>query len=259
MDAVARSPTVAEVRSALATVNNKYHWKLDSTCQTHLTDTREDLVNYRSVSNGPIVEGIAGTACWIVGYGDVELKTDDGIVVTLKDVAHVPEAGHRLISLGKMVEAGWNFLAKEGHLLPPKQNVVREERWHSPRICSLKQDSPLETIMVDCMWFLRALPLHARESWKTLTVLEQSVEEWHRRYGHLGYENLGRAAKMVDGMSVNVDQILEYARTKGKCDVCIETMATRVSYPKSNDRPRDVMDRVHMDVVEMPMQSLGGT
>lgn len=78
---------------------------------------------------------------------------------------------------------------------------------------------------------------------------------WHRRYGHLGEQNLQRIAKnkLVDEFDFNVSKSI------GFCESCVNGKHHRSSFPKSKSKTSEPLEIVHFDVCgKMREKSLGG-
>jgi hypothetical protein len=70
----------------------------------------------------------------------------------------------------------------------------------------------------DGLYHLNVVACAHVERVKTLAVVEQSVELWHRRFGHLGYEGLRQLAReMVEGLGVTAAQVKKSAEVKRLC------------------------------------------
>ena len=87
---------------------------------------------------------------------------------------------------------------------------------------------------------------------------ESDLRLWHQRFCHLGETNLRKLQQknMVFG--------LPSAKLEGtvmsKCQACLQGKAQRQPFPTPPDQPRkyDVLELVHSDVCEMPINTYGG-
>ena len=89
------------------------------------------------------------------------------------------------------------------------------------------------------------------------TVADQETKEsiWHRRFGHLGIQNLQRLAreKLVDGFDFDVSEQLDF------CEMCAEGKHHRSHFPTSCRRVKEPLELVHSDVCgKVNTKSLGG-
>lgn len=78
----------------------------------------------------------------------------------------------------------------------------------------------------------------------------------HRRFLHLGYDNLRKAAGMVKG--VNAKDLTAERVAGAVCRPCVEGKLTRAPFPKS-DTKADLMELVHSDVSGPFCKSVGGS
>ena len=71
---------------------------------------------------------------------------------------------------------------------------------------------------------------------------------WHRRFGHLGLDNLAKLSRnaMVEDLPVSADKFL--ACKTLPCGPCDSAKQTRVSHPADPSRASEVLELVHMDL-----------
>jgi transposase InsO family protein len=79
-------------------------------------------------------------------------------------------------------------------------------------------------------------------------------ELWHRRYAHINYQALPFLKRLVEG-------ILDLQSThEGICKGCALGKNIKKPFPSSNNRSKDILDLIHLDVCgPMPVKSLGGS
>jgi hypothetical protein len=65
--------------------------------------------------------------------------------------------------------------------------------------------------------------------------MQNNVELWHLRMGHLGLNNLKKLRDMVDGVNI--------------CQVCQEGKHTKLPYNTQRFRAKRPLERIHSDVV----------
>jgi transposase InsO family protein len=78
---------------------------------------------------------------------------------------------------------------------------------------------------------------------------------WHRRYGHIGIQNLKRLAndKLVNGFNFDVSKEIDI------CEACIEGKHHRSKFPTSIKQAEEPLELVHSDVCgKINVPSLGG-
>lgn len=79
---------------------------------------------------------------------------------------------------------------------------------------------------------------------------------WHRRFFHLGYANLQRAAKMVNGLPAG--EVAPERVAGAVCRPCVEGKMAREPFPESTTKT-DVMELLHMDITGPFPASIGGS
>ena len=88
------------------------------------------------------------------------------------------------------------------------------------------------------------------------TRIAGEAELWHRRFNHLGFENLKRAVKMVDGMPSTVADAKRLAGTV--CVPCVDGKMAQAPHPRSSTKTTKC-ELVHTDVCGPLTESLGGS
>ncbi|KAL0315727.1 UNVERIFIED_CONTAM: hypothetical protein Sradi_5450900, partial [Sesamum radiatum] len=95
---------LCDVNSAKSSLSMN-EWLLDSGCTFHMTPFKEILTNYKSDNSGS-VSMANEKLCDVKGFGDVCLTFESGFKLTLKNVRHVPDLCHNLISCAALEEEG---------------------------------------------------------------------------------------------------------------------------------------------------------
>nr|AAB51275.1 reverse transcriptase, gag, polyprotein [Volvox carteri f. nagariensis] len=205
-------------------------WYIDSACGLHLTGCKEDLDDYVRVDDGPQIQALKGASLKAEGYGSVKLLTNvDGSEYTLEveQVWYVPGADFRLISASELDKKGYSMEIRDGQLnlyvtvkVPERMIRFLGVRPYGHRFLNpLALNKPLvhrmriatASLVAGGTYLLDATcPKYNR----ALAVMKDSVELWHRRFGHLGYRGLEQLASegMVDGLPVTAKQFKEAAR-----------------------------------------------
>jgi transposase InsO family protein len=97
-----------------------------------------------------------------------------------------------------------------------------------------------------------------REDSAPVDATEYDLKLWHHRLCHLGETNLRKLQqkKMVHGLpSMKFE-----GRITGSCEACLKGKAQRSPFPTPPVQPRkyEVLELVHSDVCEMPVNTYGG-
>ena len=184
-----------------------------------------------------------GTKAKVEAVGDIVLKIPGSEVetVTLTDVFHVPDATMNLFSIRSAVKRGVEVVFSKDQ---------------SGEYCTMSKDGRLLT-RTDARAGLYGMVGHSAHV--ALSAAE-SPELWHRRYGHLGYDNLAKlaAGKLVTGMNTSAAEFK--AAGEKACGTCITSKQHKVPRPTSSSDTERPLELVHTDVcgpLEVP--SLGGS
>ena len=128
-----------------------------------------------------------GSKASVEAVGDVVLRIPGSEVdtITLTDVYLVPDATMNLFSIRSAVKRGVEFLFS---------------RDKSGEYCMMRKDGRL-LMRGDAHGGVFGMVGHAAHVALSAT---ETPELWHRRYGHLGYDNLAKLAEggLVTGMTV---------------------------------------------------------
>lgn len=90
------------------------------------------------------------------------------------------------------------------------------------------------------------------------TIKQDSIELWHQRYGHLGYDNLKllNDKEMVNGLNIDTKEAVDRI-----CEGCAMGKQHRKSFPKkSQSTTTRLLELIHSDVCgPMDVPSVGGS
>jgi transposase InsO family protein len=209
---------------------NEDRWILDSGASQHMAFNRCCFSKYSPLPECSVsaCDGKRVNAC---GVGEVKLQTVvNGRVneVTLKNVLHVPKLVANLIAASRVDEAGAKLLMTNGQCLVTVNEIpVMLAR-------SVNGIYEIEVKRSRCL---------------ISTSNRDAAALWHRRFGHLGYENLQRLVKekMVTGLPVSPDSFGD--EQKKVCEPCIMAKQHRHSHTSPSKRISSALELVHMDVM----------
>jgi transposase InsO family protein len=198
-------------------------WYIDSAATTHLTFSKEyfermePTILHISLADGSPVKAIG------VGIATIPLMIGGRrSLVKLSGVHYCPELSSNLISVGLLESKGLSWMAKDGLLLV--------------------KNSDGETIIESH----RKGNLYAVNQPQMERVMRMSASSdeqlWHRRLGHLGYQDLHKLQKMVNGMTIQGEKPSEF------CEICTLTKQTRSPHKASTTRATAAFQRVHIDL-----------
>ncbi|KAK4402106.1 Retrovirus-related Pol polyprotein from transposon TNT 1-94 [Sesamum angolense] len=197
-------------------------WLLDSGCTFHMTPFKEILTNYKSDNSGS-VSMANEKLCDVKGFGDVCLIFESGFKLTLKNVRHVPDLCHNLISCAALEEEGLEGRWGKGimKIMKGSLTVFKAEKRRNLYVCHVKYD------------LLAASVLNKNDS-----------NLWHKRLGHISMKGLELLHKhgILSGSINEIDF----------CDDCILGKQHKVHFPSSSSpnpvTSSCVLDYVHADV-----------
>jgi transposase InsO family protein len=198
-------------------------WYLDSGASNHMTGVRTAFSELDTGITGSVKFG-DGSRVEIRGRGTVVFRCLNGEHRALTDVYYIPRLRSSIVSLGQLDEHGCKIKIEDGVLdiRDPEHRLLAKVRRTRNRLflLDLKIEQPV------CLAAQRA-----EEPWL-----------WHARFGHLGFDALGRLGKMVRG--------LPRIKHAGElCDSCLAGKQRRLPFPKTAKfRATDVLELVHGDL-----------
>ncbi|KAJ0909446.1 putative RNA-directed DNA polymerase [Helianthus annuus] len=203
--------------SSLINFGFDYNWICDSGANQHMVKTDKDMFNYVDVSEYDLtVSHPNGTKAKVTKIGSIRLAKG----VILNDVFFVPDYSVNLLSVHK--------LSKDS-----KINVIFNE------YSCLLQDSKSGRILVtgkqdNGLYFVN-------KNGNSVNLCFNSMNNsnlWHSRLGH--------PADQV--LSILKDEIGVTDVFKHPCEICHRAKQTRVPFPLSEHKTKNVGDIVHLDV-----------
>ena len=225
--------------------SNTMEWLIDSGSTLHLSRSREAFVHYTPFEYDHRVRFVNGTIAQAMGTGDVLIHTlmpgaRDFCSIMLRGVLHVPDSQFNLLSVHSAKVAGADFrFGVNTTFILVDDIAVAKATWNGSA------------------YALTAEP--AAPSTLACTATPVTAELWHRRFGHLGYDNLIKLASndMVTGLNVSTTEC-HVAKTK-LCEPCLAAKQHRLPFPTSETEYTRPLELISMDVCgPMPVRSLGG-
>ena len=223
-------------------IDAKGAWVLDSGASSHMTGERALLHDYEASTRDLKVTYGNGQTAAVAGVGNTFIYTEeepDGIL--LLNVLYVPEATYNLFLVPKAVNNGATVeYSKDACIIRLGKRTVARAKYGS-----------------DGLFYVGMS--HGNEA-ALLTKPVETAELWHRRFGHLGYDNLAKLVKknMVTGVNVTAS---DFSRgNKEVCEPCIMAKMHREPFPLSDSKSTGPLQLVHMDVCgPMETPSHGGS
>ncbi|XP_048323873.2 retrovirus-related Pol polyprotein from transposon TNT 1-94 [Ziziphus jujuba] len=206
-------------------------WVVDTAASYHVTPHRDFFKTYKAGDFGTVKMGNSSFAK-IMGTGDIQIKTNVGCTITLKDVRHVPDLRLNLLSGVALDKQGYDNYFSKGTWKMTKGAIV-VARGH---ICGTLYKT------------------HVKICADSLNIAEGEASQnlWHQRLGHMSEKGLSTLARKKL-ITVCKDAVLD------PCNHCLFGKQHRVSFSSSASRKSELLSLVHSDVCgPMEVESLGG-
>ena len=210
---------------------------LDTGATCHISPKATDFKTLRRIPRHP-VKGLAGSAVYAVGIGDIELHIASGHKLKLNNVLYIPDSSVRLISILALNKSGdytthfdstscWvtnksNTVLVRGSISSTKRLYVL-----STKIPSVQHKKPPDA----------PTALYARVP---------DLETWHRRLSHCNTRTIMEMAKngVLEGMPIDLSSL------PPKCDHCTLGKQSRSPVPKTQEgsKAEKRLKRVFVDL-----------
>lgn len=208
---------------------NKNSWYIDSGASAHMAK-QDDLLTEVRASISESVTVANSTSLKVEGEGQIKLasSTTD---ITINNVLLVPEICANLLSVSAMVNKGLR-LTFDSHGC-----IVQDEK-SGKEVATASEENGLYKLNAS-----------NRSQCGFLTPKDDFATLWHRRLGHVGFEQLRR-------MSADLSIPHEISQIS-PCEICILGKHARQPFPESNSKSKSVLEIIHSDVCgPMQMRSL---
>jgi hypothetical protein len=220
---------------------------IDSGASRHFSPDRSKFLNYKEFNSHEPIRAADGRTFHALGKGDIQIMLPNGnqksTSITLKEVYYSPIMAFTLISVSCVDRAGFSLFIKGG---------ICEIRTSASKVIGLIPQTRGLYRISDSRTRMSYPPTH------TASVADKqiSINELHRRMGHVNHEDLHRMIEkgMVTGVNLDTSSKVEF------CKSCIKAKATRKPFPKeSKSEYKAYGDKVVTDVWgPAPVKSLGG-
>ena len=245
----ANKATVVEVEDEFAFAasdgyddRNILKWIIDSGATQHMTPNRQAFLTYQPISNRKVFLGDNGMV-EAIGMGCIVVEVMvKGVLrkIRIQDALHVPKLHANLLSVSKLVAQGLRVqFNNQGCILVARSGEMIVT---APKVGNLYQ---LE---------FKTVNGSSTACVAQAAVVQDSMELWHKRLGHLNVKSVKALEGMVGGMQV------KKATCDLACEACIEGKQARKPFPSDGaTRAAKVLEIVHSDVCgPMKTTSMGG-
>ena len=222
-------------------------WTVDSGAARHITPFKHLLCETEALQQDLYITFGNDTTAAVECVGNICMKIVIGgelKTIKLHNVLFVPGASCNLLSVKQATSKGATITFTDGKCQLVKNGETVLEAWNEEEnLYTFHADYALEEKNV-----------------KTLAANVETAELWHKRYGHLGYDNLKKLLDgyMVEGINVTATEF--QTAKEAVCDTCVRAKQHRLPFPTSLTKTTGILDLLHMDVCgPMPVQSLGGS
>lgn len=201
-------------------------WCLDSGCTSHLCKDSDAFINTTQFKSGVRMASNATAA--VTSKGDVRMTATDGIdekPVVLQNALYVPELRTNLMSVAKIVDKNHTVL------FTAKSAVIRDLDGKVKMVAERQGN----------LFFVRQAD---NQACATSHEAPDRVTDWHRRLGHLNWQDMQQMAK--DGSVTGLD-----LRSGDKLPPCTTCAAAKITVLPFHERERQanaLLEVVHSDV-----------
>lgn len=208
-------------------VSNEVKWYLDSGATEHLINGDIPLCNVEKLQV-PIKIKIAKTGTYLLAKrsGEIQLLSlIDGneVTITIKNALSVPQLTYNLLSVSKLEMNGFRITFENGQGLITKGNK---------RIAVAHRNN------------LELYELTFRKPVLANLSTNDGLDIWHKRMGHLNYEDVKKLTDKTTGLKVNFPR-----NVKRLCEICIEGKQTHKSHNQQRKRATRPLQLVHSDFI----------
>jgi len=219
-------------------------WIIDSGASQHLFRFQTEFTTYRTVSQLQSITIADGTKIHAHGIGDIELKTEGG-VIRLTDVWHVPSITASLISVARMVDAGYAVEFGRTTCFVNKGRVKTKLGRRNGSLYHLIRDTPPSTTESNPANSV-SLGLATNQSSRA------SLETWHRRLCHrtLNTSTIQYLSSKISGMEISEAN----TPTTKICWICAMGRQHKEAETKECEKASELLMVVHTDLCG-PMQT----
>ncbi|GAU50483.1 hypothetical protein TSUD_409690 [Trifolium subterraneum] len=202
------------------------YWFLDTGCSNHMTSHKEWLIDINP-SKKSKVRFADDRTLHAEGMGKMVITRDDGKNVIMEDVLYVPGMKSNLLSIGQLIQKGFEVKMKNNSLslFDTNHKLILK----TPLTKNMTFQINMSTAKLMCLGAIET---------------EDRNWIWHARFGHLNFKSLRELGTnhMVNGLPI-------IKVPEKVCKVCMIGKQTRKSFKlEIPSRARNQLEVVHSDV-----------
>ena len=225
------------------TIGGTMRFVVDTGASRHMTPSKGALTNLRPPPEGLNITFGNGTTATPAAEGDIYMELAHGHLAVITDVLYLPDAAASLLSVSYAAKKGLNFSFDAGKCIISKGPTI---------FASIPSQNSIYYLEGPFLSFPPNYP----------TAYSSQVNEtphlWHRRFGHLGFDNLAKMESLVTGIRTSTAQF-KAATTDANCKACILGKQHRLPFPTSTSATQAPLELLHTDLCgPMPVPSAGG-
>ena len=219
-------------------------WIIDSGASQHISNDRVRFTTYTNVREVQAITIADGTRLAACGMGNIEISTKAGCI-TLTDVWHVPTIETSLISVARMVDAGFTVAFSKLMCSVSKEGKHTELGRRYGTLYHLNTE-------VAAFTNSQHLPNLVNLGLTTNQSSSASLDTWHRRLCH---RTLNDTALSYISARVTDMRVSDGGSEGNKiCGICARGRQHKEVQTKAREKPSELLSVVHSDICG-PMQT----
>lgn len=192
---------------------------VDSGSSSHMANSKS-LFSILEETNSSIQVAKKEQKMTAKGKGSIE-----GSNCVLNDVLFVPELRRNLISVNMITE-------NNGEVTFTKEKVVIKKN-NEKVLEGQKTENGLYVV-----------DIKGKEEACLVEKKEKKIEEWHKKLGHLGFNNMKRLIDLSTGIPLKKNE----CKKLETCQVCLEAKQTRLPFNSVRHQAKRVLEILHTDI-----------
>ncbi|PSC67111.1 Retrovirus-related Pol poly from transposon TNT 1-94 [Micractinium conductrix] len=218
---------------------------LDTGASRHMTPLKSALTNLRPPPDNLTVTFGNGAQAEPTAVGDIHLELAPGRIATITDVLYLPTAAESLFSVSYAAQKGYTFsFGADGCTIYRHSTTVATAPATANNIYYLEG---------------RLAPTSGAPTTAYAARTAETPHLWHRRLGHLGFDNLAKLPDMVTGIRVTAAEF-KTAGANALCEPCTLGKQHRLPFNTSTSATKAPLELLHTDLCgPLPVASAGGS